>query len=76
MFLDRILPVKREEVDYRSSHQPVQELKAMSRDALPVRDFSGAVKRNGRGVVSLIAEIKKSRSDSPGFRSGRHRGGL
>lgn len=32
----------------------------MSRDALPVRDFSGAVKRNGRGVVSLIAEIKKS----------------
>jgi indole-3-glycerol phosphate synthase len=61
MFLDQIMPVKREEVEYRRSSQSIRELKAMARDALPARDFLGAVKRGeGAAPINLIAEIKKA----------------
>jgi indole-3-glycerol phosphate synthase len=61
MFLDRILPVKREEVEYRRSRQPIQELKAKAKDALPARDFFGVVKRGESAApINLIAEIKKA----------------
>jgi indole-3-glycerol phosphate synthase len=71
MFLDRILAVKREEVEYRRSRQALRELKARVKDAPPGRDFAGAVRRSGdrlasrpgtgrQAPVNLIAEIKKA----------------
>ncbi len=61
MFLDRILMVKRDEVEYWRLRRSVRDLKAQIRDALPVRDFLGAVKKGeSQGGIRLIAEIKKA----------------
>jgi len=62
VFLERILPVKQEEVAYRRSRQPIRELKARAKDALPARGFFGAVKRGESTAepINLIAEIKKA----------------
>jgi indole-3-glycerol phosphate synthase len=61
MFLDRILMVKRDEVEYWRLRTSVRDLKARIRDALPARDFLGAVKRGSNiEKVRLIAEIKKA----------------
>jgi indole-3-glycerol phosphate synthase len=61
MFLDQVIPVKREEMAHQCSIRPIRELKAMARDALPARDFLGAVRRGeSTAPVNLIAELKKA----------------
>lgn len=64
MFLDRILTVKYDELEYRRLWRPIRELKARANGAVPTRDFYAAVKKNdGEGrpaPVNLIAEIKKA----------------
>ena len=78
MFLDRILSVKREEVEYRRSRQPVRDLRSQARDIPPARDFFGAVKqdagtrqfRPGQPDCRDQEGLSVPRPDPPGFRSG------
>lgn len=64
MFLDHILTVKHDELEYRRLRRPIRELKSRANGAAPPRDFYTAVKKNdGEGrpaPVNLIAEIKKA----------------
>ncbi len=62
MFLDRILSVKREEVEYRRSRQPVRDLRSQARDIPPARDFYGAVKRMGAAPANGDAGLAPSTS--------------
>lgn len=64
MFLDRILPVKRDEVEYRRSCRPVRDLRLQAKDAPPARDFHAAVKREERGVDRLAPERSGMRRPS------------
>jgi indole-3-glycerol phosphate synthase len=77
MFLDRLLPVKQEEVEYRRSHQSIRDLQARIRDALPVRDFLGAVERaESKDHIRLIAEIKKASPSRGLIRQDFHPGAI
>jgi len=56
--LDEIVQSKRREVERDRRRMPLEELEAQAAEAPPVRDFRAAL--DGRGVVSLIAEVKKA----------------
>lgn len=56
MFLEKILTVKKEEVEERRKRFPMAALVSMVNAALPVRDFFRALEGNCR----IIAEIKRS----------------
>jgi indole-3-glycerol phosphate synthase len=53
--LDRILESRRAEVDHRKRVLPETALKYGVKAALPLRDFSGALSRNG---LNILAELK------------------
>ncbi|HET8971220.1 MAG TPA: indole-3-glycerol phosphate synthase TrpC [Candidatus Nanopelagicales bacterium] len=55
--LDEILDGVREDLAARQERTSLDELKAMSDKALPVRDFDAVLRRDG---VSVIAEVKRS----------------
>ena len=58
--LDTILAHKHAEVQERQRDLPVAILEARAKQALPPRDFAGALQRPGQGRVALIAEVKKA----------------
>ena len=58
--LDTILAYKQEEVQGRQSCLRFADLVAQAKDALPPRDFLGALQQPNLGQVSLIAEVKKA----------------
>ncbi|HLU46903.1 MAG TPA: indole-3-glycerol phosphate synthase TrpC [Planctomycetota bacterium] len=57
--LDRILATKRAEVAARKAESPLAELRAIARDAPPVRAFGESLARP-RERVAIIAEVKKA----------------
>lgn len=59
MILERIVEAKREEMSLCRSRLPLRELRGRIAGIPPVRDFLGAVQREG-AVVNLIAEIKRA----------------
>ncbi len=58
MILDRIVADKKEELKGVKAALPLRELKAMTRDMSPARDFAAALIDPAR--VSIIAEVKKA----------------
>jgi len=59
--LDRILAVKRGEVDAARREHPLQVLRARCEDEPPARDFIGAMRAKiAAGKAAVIAEIKKA----------------
>jgi len=56
--LDEIVETKRREVARDRRRMPLEELEAQAAEAPPVRDFRAAL--DGRGAISLIAEVKKA----------------
>lgn len=58
--LKEILDYKRKELDTTKSTVPLSELKTRIGDALPVKSFKAAVKRQEGGPIKLIAELKKA----------------
>lgn len=59
--LDDIAAYKREEIAKRKEHTPREAVELAARQALPVRDFHGALKaKHGKGEFALIAEVKKA----------------
>ncbi|MDG3004894.1 indole-3-glycerol phosphate synthase TrpC [Paludisphaera mucosa] len=56
--LDEIVASKRREVASNLRRMPLEELEAQAAEAPPVRDFRAAL--DGRGAISLIAEVKKA----------------
>ncbi|AMV37832.1 indole-3-glycerol phosphate synthase TrpC [Planctomyces sp. SH-PL62] len=56
--LDEIVESKRREVARDRRRMPLEELEAQAAEAPPVRDFRAAL--DGRGAISLIAEVKKA----------------
>jgi indole-3-glycerol phosphate synthase len=59
--LERILGVKRRELEAAKAARPLSLLEAAAAAAEPVRDFHGALRqRIGAGKAAVIAEIKKA----------------
>jgi indole-3-glycerol phosphate synthase len=59
--LQKILAVKREEVDAAQAALPLEALRAAAQSAPPVRDFAGALREKiAAGQPAVIAEIKKA----------------
>ncbi len=58
--LDEILKHKKEALKSAKSGVPLPELKARINELYPVTSFKGAVKREMKGPVKLIAELKKA----------------
>jgi indole-3-glycerol phosphate synthase len=56
--LDEIVESKRREVARDRRRMPLEELEAQAAEAPPVRDFRAAL--DGKGAISLIAEVKKA----------------
>jgi indole-3-glycerol phosphate synthase len=56
--LTEIVQSKRREVERDRRRMPLEELEAQAAEAPPVRDFRAAL--DGRGAISLIAEVKKA----------------
>ena len=56
--LEQIVASKRLEVARDRRRMPLEELEAQAAEAPPVRDFRAAL--DGRGFISLIAEVKKA----------------
>lgn len=56
--LEEIVASKRREVERDRRRMPLEELEAQAAEAPPVRDFRAAL--DGRGSISLIAEVKKA----------------
>lgn len=60
MILDRILRQKKIEVEQRKVAAPIEELRAIAKDAPTPLDFAGALVRNEAGLPAVIAEVKKA----------------
>jgi indole-3-glycerol phosphate synthase len=59
--LKKILAVKTQEVVEAQTVKPLAAMRAAAEQAVPVRDFAGAIRaRIGAGQAAVIAEIKKS----------------
>lgn len=58
--LNEILKYKKEELNTTKSAIPISELKAKIKDMENVRPFKAAVKREQKGPIKLIAELKKA----------------
>jgi len=59
--LERILAVKRAEVDEARRTRPLAAVQAAARSARPPRDFLGALRaKTGQGKPAVIAEIKQA----------------
>lgn len=58
--LDQIVETKKLEVADRSAQRPLTELKRLVEDAGPVRNFFAAVTKTPKGLVNVIAEVKKA----------------
>lgn len=58
--LDEILKNRRRQVGARKSAVPLPELKARIRDANSVKPFGRAIRREQKGPLKLIAELKKA----------------
>ena len=59
--LDKILKVKREEIEAARTLRPLVRMRAAAEAAPPARDFAGALRaRIGTGKSAVIAEIKKA----------------
>jgi indole-3-glycerol phosphate synthase len=59
--LERILAVKREEIDAARVRKPLETIRAEAAAAPPARDFSGAMRESvAAGKAAVIAEIKKA----------------
>ncbi|OJW24461.1 MAG: indole-3-glycerol phosphate synthase [Planctomycetales bacterium 71-10] len=56
--LEEIVASKRREVERDRRRMPLEELEAQAAEAPPVRDFRAAL--DGKGSISLIAEVKKA----------------
>lgn len=56
--LEEIVASKRAEVARDRRRMPLEELEAQAAEAPPVRDFRAAL--DGKGAISLIAEVKKA----------------
>lgn len=68
--LQKILATKRREVAEARARVPIGELEARARDALPVRDFLGAIRaKHAAGRPAVIAEIKKASPSAGVFRA-------
>jgi len=59
--LERILAVKREEIEAARRRKPLEVIRAEAAAAAPARDFAGAMRANvAAGKAAVIAEIKKA----------------
>jgi indole-3-glycerol phosphate synthase len=59
--LNKILTVKKQEVAEAQAIMPLAAMRAAAEQALPVRDFTGAIRaRTAAGQAAVIAEIKKA----------------
>ncbi|MEW6676412.1 MAG: indole-3-glycerol phosphate synthase TrpC [Pseudomonadota bacterium] len=59
--LEKILATKRQEVAAAQAARPLEQVRAAALDALPPRDFVGALRsRIAAGQTAVIAEIKKA----------------
>lgn len=56
--IEKILHAKREEIRRQKISENLETIRGQAEEALPVRDFRGAIHTEGR--ISLIAEIKRS----------------
>ena len=69
--LQKILATKRREVLAAKALVPLAEMEARARNALPTRDFTGAIRaKRAAGKAAVIAEIKKASPSAGVFRSG------
>lgn len=66
--LERILEVKRAEVEKRKREVTLVELKERLPEAPPVRSFAQAIKRRAGEPIRLIAELKKASPSKGVFR--------
>ena len=68
--LQKILATKREEVAFAKTQVPYAELQFRAGNALPVRDFVGAIRaKHLSGRPAVIAEIKKASPSAGVFRA-------
>jgi indole-3-glycerol phosphate synthase len=68
--LQKILATKRDEVAAAKARLPLAELKSRAKDALPLRDFVGAIRaKHAAGKAAVIAEIKKASPSAGVFRA-------
>ena len=58
--LDEIVAHKREEVAEARRRRPLEELRRMTDDLPPARDFAGALNEDRADGLALIAEIKRA----------------
>jgi indole-3-glycerol phosphate synthase len=59
--LERILAVKREEIEAARRRKPLEVIRAEAAAAAPARDFAGAMRASvAAGKAAVIAEIKKA----------------
>lgn len=56
--LDKIVTVKRSEIEQAKAALPLAELQSRVKDCSPVRNFRSAI--DGRDTIRLIAEVKKA----------------
>ncbi|MDG2019523.1 MAG: indole-3-glycerol phosphate synthase TrpC [SAR86 cluster bacterium] len=60
-YLDKIIKTKSEVVEVQKSSQSLQSIKIQLKDSAPRRGFISAIqKRHDKGLVSVIAEVKKA----------------
>ena len=60
-YLDKIIKTKSEVVEVQKSSQSLQSIKIQLNDSAPRRGFISAIQeRNDKGLVSVIAEVKKA----------------
>lgn len=58
--LEKIVNTKKQEIAVAREVTPLTELQAMYRDCMPVRNFFSAVTQEPKGLVNVIAEVKKA----------------
>ncbi|MCS7263254.1 MAG: indole-3-glycerol phosphate synthase TrpC [Armatimonadetes bacterium] len=66
--LQKILEVKRDEIEKRKNQLPLKVLKKRLSEALPVRPFAQTLKRRDGEPIRLIAELKKASPSKGVFR--------
>ncbi len=58
--LEKIVNTKKVEIAQSKTAMPLGELQARCKDAPPVRNFFAAITREPKGLVNIIAEVKKA----------------
>lgn len=67
--LEKILEVKRKEVEERKKRVPLRVLQERLAEAQKVRPFAEAIKRHGKEPIHLVAELKKASPSKGVFRN-------